>query len=115
MQPIGELNLKVGDALDWQVKTPPSVVVRVGKDSVVVRTPKLDVVTIEYGEGNWGRVVSDTKSVVGVMINKESGASHKVVNGKTLCGAGFTQSSIVTQQGIVTCARCMAKRKDENV
>lgn len=115
MQPIGELNLKVGDALDWQVKTPPSVVVRVGKDSVVVRTPELGVVTIEYGEGNWGRVVSDTKSVVGVMINKESGASHKVVNGKALCGAKFTQSSIVTQQGIVTCARCMAKRKDENV
>ena len=109
MQPIQELNLKAGVAIDWQVGTPPSVVLEVNKDGVTVLTPELDVVTIKYGEGNWGRVVNDTKSapVVGAMLNKESGVSHRVVNGKALCGTGFTQNSIVTRQGSVTCARCL--------
>ncbi len=109
MQPVKDLNLVAGSLLEWQVGTPPSIVLEVGKDSILVLTPELDVVTIRYGEGNWGRVVSDTKSapVVGIMLNEESGVSHKVVNGKTLCGAGFTQkSTFIVSGGIVTCERC---------
>lgn len=114
MQPIQELNLKVGVTIDWQVGTPPSIVLEVGKDSVIVLTPELSIVTIKYGEGNWGRVVGDMKNspVVGVMLNEESGVSHKVVNGRIICGAGFTQNStFAVSSSSVNCERCLKLEK----
>ena len=110
MQPICDLKLKIGGLLNWQVNTPPSLIVEVNKKGVVVLTPEGKTVFIEYQMGNWGSIVGYAP-VIEAVLNEESGIVHEVVNGRPVCGARFTQNAILASKGSVNCERCLKLEK----
>lgn len=96
-------DLKVGQVVQIGVRMPKYIVLDQTLEGTAFLTDELEILVVEDG----GYALTFGIKGVTVGLNTDSGISHRIVNGKAICGNRWNRGNTITDSTLpITCEVC---------